>query len=275
MIRLPDSFPALPEFPAGEVWLTGAGPGDPRFLTLLAAHALAAADVIVWCCDEQPGFAPSRPQDRSFVGNIVQAMEAYASGKLGTATISMGATDRLIAIGSDRMMAAVAAARHGVLQKYLKHDHVAIASINSLMQCMLIDDQDPVLIGRHQIPIQELHARHRRTGLARGGSKNRCRGRIQRRIACSDKSSGRNIGRGHGTRRRVRKLESSRQYARAKGAAEQLRGELASLLDRLVAAVGAEGGVGAEVVDGERVDRGDRGIIRAAAGLAEIGRAHV
>ncbi len=47
MFRLPDNFPALPEFPAGEVWLTGAGPGDPRFLTLLAAHALAAADVIV------------------------------------------------------------------------------------------------------------------------------------------------------------------------------------------------------------------------------------
>ena len=47
MFRLPDNFPALPEFTAGEVWLTGAGPGDPRFLTLLAAHALTVADVIV------------------------------------------------------------------------------------------------------------------------------------------------------------------------------------------------------------------------------------
>lgn len=47
MFRLPDNFPALPEFPVGEVWLTGAGPGDPRFLTLLAAHALTVADVIV------------------------------------------------------------------------------------------------------------------------------------------------------------------------------------------------------------------------------------
>src|SRR5205814_10275657 len=42
-----------------------------------------AADVIVWCCDEAPGFAPARPQDRSFVGNIVSAMEAYAHGDLG------------------------------------------------------------------------------------------------------------------------------------------------------------------------------------------------
>ncbi|MEQ1813893.1 MAG: FAD-dependent oxidoreductase, partial [Candidatus Nitrotoga sp.] len=40
----------------------------------------AAADVVVWCCDEAPGFAPTRGQDRTFVGNIVQAIKAYASG---------------------------------------------------------------------------------------------------------------------------------------------------------------------------------------------------
>ncbi len=32
-----------------------------------------AADVVVWCCDEAPGFVPDRPQDRTFVGNIVDA----------------------------------------------------------------------------------------------------------------------------------------------------------------------------------------------------------
>ena len=48
----------------------------------------ASADVVVWCCDEAPGFAPRRPQDRAFVGNIVQAMDAYASGKLGSQAIS-------------------------------------------------------------------------------------------------------------------------------------------------------------------------------------------
>ena len=44
-----------------------------------------AADAIVWCCDEAPGLAPNpdRPQDRSFVGNIVQAMAAYGAGRLG------------------------------------------------------------------------------------------------------------------------------------------------------------------------------------------------
>jgi NADPH-dependent glutamate synthase beta subunit-like oxidoreductase/NAD(P)H-flavin reductase len=97
----------------------------------------AAADVVIWCCDEAPGFAPSRPQDFAFVGNIVQAMEAYASGRLGATTLKMEAADRLIAIGSDRMMAAVARARHAVLAPHLKPHHFAIGSINSPMQCMM------------------------------------------------------------------------------------------------------------------------------------------
>jgi NADPH-dependent glutamate synthase beta subunit-like oxidoreductase/NAD(P)H-flavin reductase len=96
-----------------------------------------AADLIVWCCDEEPGFAPQRPQDRSFIGNIVQAMDAYAQGRLGPVSIRMEDADRLIAIGSDRMMAAVARARHDVLKPHLKPGHAAIGSINSPMQCML------------------------------------------------------------------------------------------------------------------------------------------
>ena len=96
-----------------------------------------AADVVVWCCDEAPGFAPRRPQDRTFTGNIVAAIEAYARGDLGPATISLHDVDRLVAIGSDGMMAAVARARHTVLAAYLKPDHKAIGSINSPMQCMM------------------------------------------------------------------------------------------------------------------------------------------
>jgi NADPH-dependent glutamate synthase beta subunit-like oxidoreductase/NAD(P)H-flavin reductase len=97
----------------------------------------AAADAVVWCSDESPGFAPGRSQDRAFVGNIVEGMRAYAAGELGAQPITFADCDRIIAIGSDRMMAAVARARHDVLAPYLKPAHRAIGSINSPMQCMM------------------------------------------------------------------------------------------------------------------------------------------
>ncbi|MDH5558648.1 MAG: FAD-dependent oxidoreductase, partial [Alphaproteobacteria bacterium] len=96
-----------------------------------------AADVIIWCCDEAPGFEATRPQDRALPGNIVEAMRAYASGELGDQAVPFADVDRIVAIGSDRMMAAVAMARHAVLKPYLKEHHFAIGSINSPMQCMM------------------------------------------------------------------------------------------------------------------------------------------
>lgn len=95
-----------------------------------------AADEIVWCCDEGT-FQPDRPQDKTFHGNIVQATLAYANGELGTPNIDTKTVDRIVCIGSDRMMAAIGQARHTVLKDYLKPGHEAIGSINSPMQCMM------------------------------------------------------------------------------------------------------------------------------------------
>jgi len=97
----------------------------------------AAADQVVWCCDEAPGFVPGRPQDRAFVGNVVEAIEAYGSGALGSSGIGLEEVDRIIAIGSDSMMNAVAEARRARLEHYFRPGHRAIASINSPMQCMM------------------------------------------------------------------------------------------------------------------------------------------
>ena len=100
----------------------------------------AASDIVIWAVDPLPGaeaIATTRPQDKSFIGNIVEAMLAYASGELGDVPIALSDVDRIIAIGSDSMMAAVKTARFGVLKPHLKAGHTAIGSINSSMQCMM------------------------------------------------------------------------------------------------------------------------------------------
>jgi hypothetical protein len=111
----------------------------------------AAADIVVWCCDEAPGFVPTRAQDRAFVGNPVDALRAWGRGDAfvaspatsggarptETAAIRLQDADRLITIGSDRLMAAVARARRGDLAAHFKPSLTAIASVNAPMQCMM------------------------------------------------------------------------------------------------------------------------------------------
>jgi NAD(P)H-flavin reductase len=97
----------------------------------------SATDQVIWSTDTGVSIVPGRPQDAHFRGNIVQAMLAYQAGQLGTVLVPLETVDRIIAIGSDRMMAAVKAARHGALAPFLKPDHVGIGSINSPMQCMM------------------------------------------------------------------------------------------------------------------------------------------
>ena len=96
-----------------------------------------ACDVVVWSTDRGPCIQPARPQDRTFVGNIVEAMQAYASGQLGEQPIPLADAQRIIAIGSDRMMAAVKNALADQLQPHFPNQPTAIGSINSPMQCMM------------------------------------------------------------------------------------------------------------------------------------------
>lgn len=100
----------------------------------------AASDIIIWSVDNTPGVAPFKPtrsQDKIVVGNIIEAMLAYAKGELGDQPIFLSDIEHLIVIGSDRMMAAVKQARFETLKPYLNQNHKAIGSINSPMQCMM------------------------------------------------------------------------------------------------------------------------------------------
>ncbi len=97
----------------------------------------AHADVVVYSVDAGDPIEAIRPQDKSFIGNIIEAMVAYAKGELGETPIRLDEATRLIAIGSDRMMNAVTRHRHTTLKPYLHPDHVGVASINSPMQCMM------------------------------------------------------------------------------------------------------------------------------------------
>ena len=96
-----------------------------------------ATDKVVWATDYGVEIKPERPQDAHFRGNIVEAMVAYAEGKLGDKTVKLKDVDRIIAIGSDRMMNGVKESRYSSLEPYLKKQHTAIGSINSPMQCMM------------------------------------------------------------------------------------------------------------------------------------------
>ncbi|NSM56350.1 oxidoreductase [Wolbachia endosymbiont of Atemnus politus] len=103
------------------------------FKRILIEHASSA---VVWACEEGL-IETSRDQDRSFHGNIVDAIISYQQGVLGDIMINLDAIDKIITIGSDKMMKAVNEARKTVLKPYLKSDHVAISSVNSPMQCMM------------------------------------------------------------------------------------------------------------------------------------------
>lgn len=98
----------------------------------------AATDQVIFSTDMGDFIEPRRPQDAHFRGNIVQAMIGYSNGDFGDKLFPLQEAKHLVAIGSDRMMAAVKAARHDpeLLQPHMG-EHVAIASINSPMQCMM------------------------------------------------------------------------------------------------------------------------------------------
>ncbi len=85
----------------------------------------AAADTVVWCCDEGL-FEQRRQSDLGFQGNMIEALEANYK------PLNLSKTQHMIVIGSDKLMK--------VVSQFRKKKHIkcpGIASINSPMNCMM------------------------------------------------------------------------------------------------------------------------------------------
>lgn len=93
------------------------------------------ADQVVWSNDIGERIIPEREQDIWLEGNIVESMIKYCNLE-NNKLFDFKSINRIIAIGSDRMMKAVKDSRYTVL-KEMFGKHVAIGSINSPMQCMM------------------------------------------------------------------------------------------------------------------------------------------
>ena len=96
-----------------------------------------AADVVIWCCDEAPGFTPGRSRRQSF-----RRQHRRGDGRLRPRRFGRGrdSTERGGSRGRDRLRwhdGARCSARHRYSRRILKPEHKAIGSINSPMQCMM------------------------------------------------------------------------------------------------------------------------------------------
>ncbi len=100
-----------------------------------------AADVVVWCTASGTAITPRRPQDRAMSGDFIDIVRRYADGLLEPEgkqpAFQLQSVDRILAIGSERLLRMVQEEMHGRLTSYFNPHVKAIGSVGSPMQCML------------------------------------------------------------------------------------------------------------------------------------------
>lgn len=100
----------------------------------------ASADAIVWCTASGVPVTSTRPQDRAVSGDFLETMVCYAQGGLHAPhapPIPLEQVDRVLVVGSNRLIRLIRDARTGVLRPFLSRVPETIASVGSPMQCML------------------------------------------------------------------------------------------------------------------------------------------
>ncbi|OGI58830.1 MAG: hypothetical protein A2V58_00040 [Candidatus Muproteobacteria bacterium RBG_19FT_COMBO_61_10] len=97
----------------------------------------AACDRVVWV-SAAGTITPRRPQDRSYTGDVRDALKAYAAGKLGdTEPLALDDMDRLYFLGSGCLVQRLRDLRHNELSTSFASNPPATGSVYGSMQCML------------------------------------------------------------------------------------------------------------------------------------------
>jgi NAD(P)H-flavin reductase len=87
-----------------------------------------SSDRVFWACEEE-AFTKSRKQDETIKGNVIDTLHTYID--------HLHDVDRIMVIGSDKMMKAIAYERFYTLKEHFSKNPLLIGSINAPMQCMM------------------------------------------------------------------------------------------------------------------------------------------
>jgi NAD(P)H-flavin reductase len=94
-----------------------------------------SCDEIVWVSLDGE-IQPGRAQDKSYTGDVRDALKAYAKGKLG-GSFKFEELDRLYFMGGGCLVQRLRDQRHGELKEHYAKNPPATGSVYSSMQCML------------------------------------------------------------------------------------------------------------------------------------------
>jgi NADPH-dependent glutamate synthase beta subunit-like oxidoreductase/NAD(P)H-flavin reductase len=99
----------------------------------------AAADVIVWITARGEPVPTRRSQDCAASGDFVDILTRYAKGQISGAepAIPLQTVNRVLIIGTHRLVRMIFEAREGILREYFSHAPEFTASVHGPMQCML------------------------------------------------------------------------------------------------------------------------------------------